>query len=509
MSDRPSDLPIPRDDEVGKARIKVSGVSRNRTRAQFYSLLDPEFYIPGLVPMHPDSHDVATVVAGAKKRFLRKIPEYTVGADFRRFVMQFLQRELQPLTSVPQAYCGKIGGCNECFICTANHPIERKLEYVQALEALHGGIPTKRQRQTVKSFIKGEAYPALKHARWINSRSDAFKVWSGPYFQAIEAKVYELPYFIKHVPVSDRCRFIHERLLRDGMRYYISDYTAFESHMSKAVMHDCECLLYSYMLSGFGSVAQIIEDTLTGVSHLRNNSVGVSVSVEARRMSGDMCTSLGNGFTNLMVLAYVASLHGVDLFQSGVFVEGDDGVFALPTDVQISAAEFAKVGFTIKLVEVRDPCLGTAETAFCGLNACAQTNLRNPWTFLSKFAWILHEPDAKPERRKQLLRAKAMSALSECPHCPIVSVAARRALEKTSGYEPVFILDGYHAPPGRVPEKEPISVETRLAFESLYGIPPSLQCLLEEMIVAGHTTHVTSYIPRNEQMWWFDSALVH
>lgn len=38
----------------------------------------------------------------------------------------------------------------------------------------------------------------------INSRSDAFKAFSGPFFKAIEKVVYEMPEFIKHTPVPDR-----------------------------------------------------------------------------------------------------------------------------------------------------------------------------------------------------------------------------------------------------------------------------------------------------------------
>lgn len=179
-------------------------------------------------------------------------------------------------------------------------------------------------------------------------------------------------------------------------------------------------------------------------------------------MSGDMCTSLGNGFTNLMLALYLVHKKGGTL--EG-FVEGDDGLFA--TDVELTAADYEKLGFTIKIEEVTDP----REASFCGMVFAENEIIREPRRFLMGFGWTQSYIHAGTRIMDQLLRAKALSTAYETPQCPIVGAMARYALSATRSVRPRFVNDGFHHPPDEAPiaEFNP-QAATRQLFARLYGI---------------------------------------
>lgn len=81
----------------------------------------------------------------------------------------------------------------------------------------------------------------------INSRTDEFKTLTGPTFKLIEKQVFANPWFIKNVPVRERCDYIVERLYKPGMKYYSSDYTSFEALFTPEIMRVVERELYHYM----------------------------------------------------------------------------------------------------------------------------------------------------------------------------------------------------------------------------------------------------------------------
>lgn len=165
-------------------------------------------------------------------------------------------------------------------------------------------------------------------------------------------------------------------------------------------------------------------------------------------MSGDMCTSLGNGFTNLMLAKFLAAEQGKEL---AGFVEGDDGLFV--TEATLTAEAYQQLGFSIKIVELGDPC----KASFCGMVFAESGEIiKDPVKFLSTFGWTHSFINAGAAVMDQLLRAKALSAIYEAPQCPILGQLARCALEKTRGVIPRFVDDGYHRAPDEV-KLEPFS----------------------------------------------------
>jgi hypothetical protein len=431
--------------------------------------------VVGVVPCVRDSNDETTVVQAITQRIAVDLPAVDPGVllRFQAFVCGFINHHLSPLTTL------ELQTFDE-WLANAPYPQSRKDELRRCYDELHGHLPSKKQASTVKCFIKTESYPVgefIKPGRSIMSRSDWAKVAMGPAFASIERKVYDLkkpdghPYFIKHVPVA--LRHVEINSIRSaGSRYLITDYTAFESSFSASVMKACECQMYEYMLRQFPELASFITRTLTGDNILKFPG-GTKARIKARRMSGDMCTSLGNGFTNLMLMLFFASENGLDV---NGFVEGDDGIFAVQGNIPADfGLMFSTLGFVIKMAEFPDPALG----GFCGIIAADSGNIRDPVRFLQTFGWTSSCIDGGPQVMAQLLRAKAMSAVFESPQCPLVRPLAERALELTSGVTPRFALDGYHALPVLdVPEYSP-SLATRDLFASLFGISVEAQLEIE------------------------------
>jgi hypothetical protein len=267
-------------------------------------------------------------------------------------------------------------------------------------------------------------------------------------------------------------------------------------------MKAVEIGMYKYMLQNFPHHAQYVERVLLGKNRLSFRN-GVRADIPARRMSGDMCTSLGNGFTNLMLMLFCAKKLG---FTATGFVEGDDGIFRVDrVDAAVSDL-LLKLGFRIKLEQVEDPALG----GFCGIVAADCGNIKDPIRFLQTFGWTSSCVEGGQDVMWQLLRAKALSARYELPNCPILRVLADRALELTSGVTARFEQDGYHRPPpsDTVHEFAP-TVATRELFARLYGVSPSQQVECETRLRgADDANFLAEYLTFDAMYYWYDARFV-
>lgn len=211
-------------------------------------------------------------------------------------------------------------------------------------------------------------------------------------------------------------------LRKDGLKYFENDYTAYESHFTQEIMQSIELQLYRHCLVAYPTLADQICKTIGGDNKLHTKA-GVKLTLKARRMSGDMCTSLGNGFTNLMIALFIAQEAGGHL---DGFVEGDDGLFA--TDFEMTTQQFEALGFTVKIKKVSDPC----RAHFCGMTMTDDgIILKDPRRVFQNFGWTHSCIHAGNYVMDQLLRSKALSLAYELPNCPIVGVLSRVALELT------------------------------------------------------------------------------
>lgn len=283
----------------------------------------------------------------------------------------------------------------------------------------------------VKLFCKDETYVSFKHARGIYAREDVAKCFFGPWFKLMESSLYEHPAFIKHVPVKDRAKYIDNMLRYDGARYVQTDYSSYEAHFTPILMESCEFTMYEHMMKKCeaGKLAlDVMRFVLQGENVVQNKFFhGI---VEACRMSGEMNTSLGNGFSNLMLMNFQCVKLGVPCI--GV-VEGDDGLFTF-LDSSPKESDFTRCGCIIKLVEFSR----ISDASFCGL-LYDESDLQivtDPREVLATFGWTTKQyARAKTNTLKSLLRCKALSYIVQYPGCPIIASLARYGLRVTKSHD--------------------------------------------------------------------------
>jgi len=353
----------------------------------------------------------------------------------------------------------------------------------------------------VKSFVKLESYPEYKHARCINARHDIFKCLVGPAFRAIDEEVYKNPYFIKKVPVSQRPEYIREHVYVPGRSYVVTDHSQYEAAFTADLMEDCEFQLYDYMLSNHpfhDDFMALMREVVAGTNVCSFKDL--VIEIQATRMSGEMCTSLGNGFANLMSFLFEAKRRGASDVRG--IVEGDDGLFSMegPHPTKEGMAEN---GFTVKMEIVQD----FNEASFCGFIFDPEEgiNIKTPLELLTNFGWLpARYMNCNDKKLKELYRCKALSYAHQFPGCPVVAAFAHYVLRITHGnrarmywndmYMRAKMLDIFeqHNRHG-VPHKTP-GVDTRLLFEKKFGITIAHQLAIEhyfnttEDLVVSHPT---------------------
>lgn len=370
----------------------------------------------------------------------------------------------------------------ESFLCGFEVVPSEDLE--SFLDLNRDGIARVRKRLydcfLLKGFGKVESYGKYKPARGIKSRVDAFKCFFGPFSKAMEHLVYQSPWFIKKVPVKDRGEYLNSRFSGNPGPFYATDYSHFESHFTRETMECAEMQLYFHLMKNFPRQFLIVYSALCGENCIAFKKF--TIRVEAVRMSGEMVTSLGNGFTNLMNILYVAHLKGVEV--TGV-VEGDDALFACSTEV--TKDDFTNLGFEIKIEKHSD--FRTA--SFCGIVACSDgTLLTDPRKVLVSFGWSHSQLIGSSEKVKMgLLRAKALSLLYEHPNCPILTALSLRFIVLTNNVKPVWSNNWYEGmlqlevqrfeEDTRQRVERGVSLEARILFEQLYGINVDSQLKIE------------------------------
>jgi hypothetical protein len=347
------------------------------------------------------------------------------------------------------------------------------------------GADTDPKHRVVKSFVKDEPYPEYKYPRLINARVDEAKVLLGPFFKCVENVVFKYPDFIKKIPVDQRAKYILDHVSQSDCFYFETDYSQFEAHFKKETMKAVEFVLYDHMLQrhpDHDQIMTLLERMLLGKNHIKGKRF--TAEVEATRMSGEMNTSLGNGFFNMMLMKYFESI-GLLKNLKGVY-EGDDGLSS--STIEPPKPEYFKtLGLSVKLI--RHESISTAK--FCGLtfDETTLTNITDPISVFLKFGWTKDRYNyCSHKTRISLMRSKAMSLRAEFNSCPIISSFAHNVYRLTKGSR-------YTTKHMNVYEREKfknstskfdfntlpnVSHSTRLLFERLYGFSVAEQIRIEK-----------------------------
>jgi len=416
-------------------------------------------------------------------------PNETLLLKFRSFVGKWLSETLTPLDPDTDVSF-------DTWIKEINQTDSRKKELIKCWPETDRVLS--RKDIEVKAFAKDETYGEYKPTRWINARADRFKCYAGPFIRALEKVIYQLEWFIKKVPVKDRPAYIKERLYRVGAKYFTTDFSTFEATFKQMLLDACEFQLFDYMFQhvpGGPEFCDIYREVIGGRNTVKSKFF--TILVNAIRMSGEMSTSLGNGFTNLMFMLFLFSeANCTDLKAS---VEGDDGLGSF-RGTPPTTEDYEKLGANIKL-EIHEE-LSTA--SFCGIvfHPNDMINLTDPREVLCSFGWT-SERYAKASNKNlmKLLRCKALSLAHQYPGCPVITALARYALRVTRqvrNYIPTFakqarcfsqwdrdqLLDAIADLP-HDETKIPIAdtgIDTRMLCEKLYKIPLLVQFEIEKYL---------------------------
>jgi hypothetical protein len=467
-------------DQKPSAVIKMHKIQPRRHRTIVQRTLG--CHVEGHALPHPSPDCPDTMKSGVQKRFASLPPKADMSllGEFKGFVRKYCEEHLVPLSPLSDVSV-------LTWLKHTRYTEARKRELLQCY--LENPVLTAKHF-LCKGFMKDETYVTWKHARGINSRHDRFKCEIGPYAKLIEEQVYKLHHFIKHVPVADRPRVIKERLYSLGREYFASDYTAFEALFTRELMDACEFELYDYMtqyLPTHEHFMSLVRDVLGGTNTLVYKFF--TVELEATRMSGEMTTSLGNGWTNLMAFLFVAYKSGCEV---DGFVEGDDGVFALLKGEHLDDALFESLGLRIKLERHTDLC----SASFCGIifdpDDCI--NVTDPREVLAGFGWTTNlYLNASLSTRLNLLRAKSLSYAYQYPGCPIIADLAEYGLRMTRGRDiRHFVSQKWQTnqwereqvlglTESRIPRRQ-VGMSTRLLVERKYGITVEVQLSIEHYL---------------------------
>lgn len=493
-------------------RIKLFPQTKHQQGIRKTMFRNLPWVVQGSCPIKPDDNDIASQIDGVKHRVGGRPPPIDRNrlAQFRVFVANWIRTNLTPLEADTDISV-------ETWLQESPYTMERKDELREIYRRYQEGYLSGRDVdfERLESFIKDEFYTCPKTFRTINSRVEIFKCLIGPTVHAVEKEVFKLEYFIKKVPVAERAEYIFNTL-DPNARIFGTDVSAWEGSMRKEIMEACEVPLFRYMTSNLptGSEFMKLYEQL-----LLNNKLcfsGFLAEILSRRMSGEMSTSIGNGFTNLMLILFTAHMMGVSV---KVVVEGDDTLISCVLKLVNTFAQ--ELGFNLVIEEFD----GLNEASFCGLIfSDFKHTLRDPIMTMLKFGWCTQAYiHANFRTRMQLLRAKALSLKCEMPNCPILGPLADRLIKLTNGIcvkksiqrlakymslykrnEFLDIISNY-----REIWLNPadVSADSRVLMDKLYGVPPETQVVLEENIEKMELGSFNNelfnvYVPTDNVLFW-------
>jgi len=332
----------------------------------------------------------------------------------------------------------------------------------------------------VHAFLKDEGFDMAKAGRGIYSRPDLAKCYFGRYIKIIEEELYKWPEFVKNVPVTELPQYI-ENVLGSALYYYVVDYSSYESVFTPTFYAATDGQLYEWC-----GLPKIIMKILGGKQHIHWSS-GRS-RIEGRRMSGEVNTSLGNGFANIAICKFVASQCGDP--NARVVVEGDDAIIAC--SVPLDELHFNRLGIKVDLKLVPTP----GHAGFCQQYWDVDHQRMLSPSYMMRVGWSSKCPvNASAEFRMQLLAAKLMSLSWVAPHSPLFWNLSRLVnCSKARFHRDYWTVRKLAEMGMQVPTTKgrwivipftpnadigPPSDSTRSFFEGLYGLTPTQQLAIE------------------------------
>lgn len=340
--------------------------------------------------------------------------------------------------------------------------------------------------QKCSSFIKCESYATQdKLPRFIQQRSDRAKAAVATCIHEVEKVIFKSGNFVKGMTQDEMVERISQ--FEGYKEFYVSDYSSFESGFNPQYTKVVEEEQFKHFIGRNNpTIAKIIN-----MHYRRNGNEPVvnicenpmyRIKVVGTRMSGDMWTSLANGFSNKMNIMYNMYKRGITKYD--FVVEGDDGLVAV-NEEPFRDEDFHNLGFKIKLAKHTN--LETTE--FCGIriNPAEKQPLVLPDS-ADLLSTALHPKYFRSGEKhlKELLKSKAQSLYCVGKNTPVIAVLAWKIINllKDVRYDDSW-MDMWWKEFTRRMDKFPepvITVGSRVLFEDQTGISVAEQLTYESFI---------------------------
>lgn len=397
--------------------------------------------VVGAIPYISETRDAAASLLGASKRFLAAQPTPLPAAldDFLKFVDEDI-KDWPELTNadlsvehwlansnLPETKKSKIRLANVYYLenkgdldyaCSIFVQV-RRFKYLRRIlddrsESHVYDIFVK--FNVILGFTKDEFMPKLKPCRGINSRSNGMKSILGPAIHAIEDWVFNnVPEFIKRTPMNKRAAQI-KLLDRPGAHTGAGDFTTYESSIRPELINVCESRLYHHMIKDQNFLMWI--ECISAEQHIIGR--GCDIFMDAARMSGEMNTSIGNGFTTRELLRY--AFHKQGCLEPLLRVEGDDSIFSY-FGPRLDTRLFTDLGFTMVLKEAP-----LNELSFCGMvfDTTTEIIITDPFYVMASCGMSSTAVGASQQTVHTLTASKGLNMMFQYAGCPILPQLGQR-----------------------------------------------------------------------------------
>lgn len=391
-------------------------------------------HVVGAAQPVPDTKHTGSALAGVIKRVATNMPpvQRATYRRLKRFTDRWLNKNCKHMIfNQDEAF-----DFNE-WIDNAPYTELRKEELRKEHEKFSPDKFNKKNSH-VKCHVKDESYPEYKFPRGIYSRTDAYKTFVGPFFAKLSDRILHSKWFIKHIPVDKRPQVLLD-MFADKPNLYCTDYSSYEATFVRRAMLSVEFRLYNFVLQNNPHRDEIMKqiNLMTRVNRCEFWSFCFNIS--AKRMSGEMCTSLGNGFFNLILSFFLAREKG-NKYYEGMF-EGDDGIQWVdkirPTD-----QDYANLGCNIK-IDI-PTCMN--EASFCGnvFDVEDKEIVVSPAEAIVSFGYTGKQYiKASKFTKLALLKAKSLSMLYTYPACPMLRELALYGLRMTDEIKDDYMIEKF------------------------------------------------------------------
>lgn len=331
----------------------------------------------------------------------------------------------------------------EDWLTHSNYNTRRRNKLRELNHKMQTSLRYNKRHFQCKSFIKAEFYPEVKEARIINSRTDYFKSYVGGFIVKVQELVMK-EHFVKHLTPDE----IAAKLDIVSSKYpfvYETDYSSFEGSFTEEYMKNVELKLFKHVLINYPEITEYLDLCYNqrNVIHFRDL---ITASFEGSRMSGDMWTSLANGFSNYCMVEWFMKLHADrhQPFSYDFLVEGDDGFIATGVELDSIVDDARDLGFVLKC----DKHTNKNDLSFCGICEFEGKLVPDINRYLSHYGLCCDQTIVKAfqsttkranKNFKNWIHSKALSLLAVSRGIPVLQAVAQQQLKLGGRFDPRYV----------------------------------------------------------------------